>query len=74
MQIPEDQILSLLEGRGDDAAAQRAETELPDTVDTDAHAGLLSELGIDPAELLTTLGGGGLGGGTTGGIAGKLGL
>ena len=70
MQIPKDQILSLLKGQGDDAKAQQAETELPDTVDTDAHAGLLSKLGIDPAELLTKLGGGGI----AGGIAGKLGL
>lgn len=70
MQIPKDQILSLLKGRGDDAEAQQAETELPDTVDTDEHAGLLSKLGLNPAELLSELGGGGAGGG----IAGKLGL
>lgn len=66
MQIPKDQILSLLEGRGDDAQAQQAQGELPDTVDTEEHAGLLSKLGIDPAELIATSGGGG--------IAGKLGL
>lgn len=74
MQIPKDQILSLLKGQGDEAKAQQAETELPETVDTDEHAGLLSKLGINPAELLSKLGGGGAGGGIAGGIAGKLGL
>ncbi|WP_328291467.1 hypothetical protein OG218_01670 [Kineococcus sp. NBC_00420] len=70
MQIPKDQILSLLKGQGDDDKAQQAEGELPDTVDTDEHAGLLSKLGISPADLLSKLGGGG----AAGGIAGKLGL
>ncbi|GAB3471732.1 hypothetical protein AB1207_23895 [Kineococcus endophyticus] len=69
MQIPKDQILSLLKGQGDDAKAQQAESELPDTVDTDEHAGLLSKLGLNPAELIAKLGGG-----AGGGIAGKLGL
>ncbi|WP_380174371.1 hypothetical protein ACFEMC_05615 [Kineococcus sp. DHX-1] len=69
MQIPKDQILSLFKGQGDDAKAQQAESELPDTVDTDEHAGLLSKLGLNPAELLSKLGGG-----AGGGIAGKLGL
>lgn len=71
MQIPKDQILSLLQGQGDDAKAQQAQGELPDTVDTDEHAGLLSKIGISPAELIAKLGGGG---GLAGGIAGKLGL
>jgi len=70
VQIPKDQILSLLKGQGDDAKAQQAEGALPDTVDTDTHADLLSKLGISPAELIAKLGGGGL----AGGIAGKLGL
>jgi leucyl aminopeptidase (aminopeptidase T) len=74
MQIPKDQILSLLKGQGDDAKAQQAEGELPETVDTDEHAGLLSELGINPAELIAKLAGGGAGGGVAGGIAGKLGF
>lgn len=63
MQIPKQQILDLLKSRGDNAEADRADTELPEQVDTDQHRGLLSKLGINPADLL---GGGGL--------AGKLGL
>lgn len=69
MQIPKDQILSLLKGQGDDDKAQQVDSELPDTVDTDEHAGLLSKLGINPADLLSKFGGG-----AAGGIAGKLGL
>ncbi len=65
MQIPKDHILALLRSRGDTDKADQANSELPDQVDTDQHAGLLSKFGIDPKELL-----GGLGGG----LSGKLGL
>ena len=76
MQIPKDQILQLLQSRGDSDRAQQAEGLLPDQVDPDQHSGLLSQLGLDPQELLGLLGGGGggVGGGGLGGIAGKLGL
>ena len=76
MQIPKDQILQLLQSRGDSDRAQQAEGLLPDRVDPDQHSGLLSQLGLDPQELLGLLGGGGggVGGGGLGGIAGKLGL
>jgi hypothetical protein len=69
MQIPKEQILQLLRSRGEDAKADQADSELPDQVDTDQHAGLLQQLGIDPQDILGALGGGG-----AGGIAGKLGL
>jgi hypothetical protein len=61
MQIPKDQILELLRSRGDQDKASQAESELPDQVDTDQHAGLLQKLGIDPGDLVSQLGGGGLG-------------
>jgi hypothetical protein len=41
---------------------------LPDQVGTEQHAGILQKLGIDPQELLGSLGGG------AGGLGGKLGL
>ena len=69
MQIPKDQILQLLRSRGEQGKGDQAEGELPDQVDTEQHAGLLQRLGIDPQDLLGSLGGGG-----GGGIAGKLGL
>jgi len=69
MQIPKDQILELLRSRGQDDKAAQADSELPDQVDTEQHAGTLERLGLNPGELIGSLGGGG-----AGGIAGKLGL
>jgi len=65
MNIDKQQILDLLRTQGKDDQAQQAESELPDQVDTDQHAGLLEKLGININDLL---------GGAAGGIAGKLGL
>ena len=67
MQIPKDQILELLRSRGENDKAGQAEGELPDQVDTERDAGLLEKLGINPQDLLGSLGGGG-------GIGDKLGL
>jgi hypothetical protein len=66
MQIDKSQIIELLKSRGDDAKAGQADAELPDKVDTDAHAGLLDKLGIDVGDLVGKLGG-------LGGLGGKLG-
>jgi hypothetical protein len=65
MQIDKQQILDLLRSHGDGDRATQAEAELPDTVDTDQHAGLLEKLGINPQELL---------GGLAGGLGEKLGF
>lgn len=69
MQIDKNQILELLRSQGDDAKAQQADQELPGTVDTDQHGGLLSKLGLDPMDLIAKLGGGG----ALGGLGGMLG-
>lgn len=61
MNISKDQILQLLKDRGQPGQADQAATELPDQVDTDQHAGLLSKFGIDPKELLSKFGGSALG-------------
>jgi hypothetical protein len=65
MQIDKQQIIDLLKNRGDHDKAAQADSELPDTVDTDEHSGLLGKLGINPQELL---------GGLAGGLGDKLGL
>jgi hypothetical protein len=65
MQIPKDKILQLIRERAGDDKADQAAGELPDQVDPEQHADLLSKFGIDPQELLS----GGLGD-----VAGKLGL
>ena len=62
MQIDKSQILDMLRSQGDSAKADQADQELPDKVDTDQHADLLSKLGLDPSDLLSKRGGGGLGG------------
>lgn len=61
MQLDKKQILDLIRSKGGQQQADQADTELPDTVDTDQHADLLSKFGVNPSELL-------------GGIGGKLGL
>ena len=67
MQIDKAQILELLRSQGDEQKAQQADRELPGQVDTDQHAGLLEQLGLNPMDLISKLGGGG------GGLGGLLG-
>jgi hypothetical protein len=62
MQIPKQQILELLRSQGKDDKAGEADAQLPDQVDTEEHAGLLEKFGLTPADVLSKLGGGGLGG------------
>ena len=62
MQIPKEQIVELLRSQGKDDKAGEADAQLPDRVDTEEHAGLLEQLGLNPADVLSKLGGGGLGG------------
>jgi hypothetical protein len=57
VEIPKDKILELLRERGAEDKAAQADRELPDQVDTERDAGLLSKLGIDPQDLLGELGG-----------------
>ena len=45
MEIPEDAILEMLDGRSDDAKAQQARAELPDNVDTDRDQRLPAKFG-----------------------------
>ena len=59
MQIPKDAILNFLREQGDQGKAQQADSELPQQVDTERDAGLLQKLGINPADLIAKLGGGG---------------
>ena len=58
MEIPKDKIIELLRDRGQDDKADQADRELPDQVDTEQHADLLSKIGVDPDELAADLPGG----------------
>ena len=64
MQIDKSQIIELLKSRGEDDKASQAESDLPETVDTEEDAGMLGKLGVNPQDLLGELPGGlgGLGG------------
>ncbi|QXG77694.1 hypothetical protein KUM42_09450 [Modestobacter sp. L9-4] len=68
MNIDKSQILELLKSQGDNDKAAQADSELPDQVDTDQHAGLLQKFGINPMDLISKFGGGG--GGGLGGLLG----
>jgi len=65
MEIPKEKIVELLRDRGDDDKADQADRELPDQVDTQEHADVLSKFGIDEQELADKL---------PGGLGDKLGL
>ena len=58
LQIPKQQVLSLIERRMGPARAWAANSELPERVDLEQHADLLSTFGIDPQDLLGHRGGG----------------
>ncbi|MGH3001588.1 MAG: hypothetical protein ACRDM1_02780 [Gaiellaceae bacterium] len=72
MQIPKQQILRFIESRFGPDRAARADQQLPDQVDHEQHADTLSQLGVDPKELLAQSGGGGETSGQTGGGAGGI--
>jgi hypothetical protein len=51
MLIPKTMIVEQLRARGDADAAERADRELGEKVDTEQDAGLLAELHLDAAKL-----------------------
>jgi hypothetical protein len=59
MKIDRQHIIDFLRNRGDQDKADRAQSELPEQVDTDQHADKLSQLGVDIRNL--GAGAGGLG-------------
>jgi hypothetical protein len=69
VQLDKNMILDLLRQQGDSGKADQAQNELPDQVDTEQHADLLSKFGLDPQELIGKLAGGG--GGGLGGLLGR---
>ena len=70
MQFDKAQIIQLLLSQGKQDQAAQADSELPQQVDTDQHAGLLEKFGLTPEKVIAMLAGGGLGGGQQGGDQG----
>jgi hypothetical protein len=60
MKIDRQRIVDFLRNRGDHDQADRAQSDLPDQVDTDEHADKLSQLGVDIRDLGAGAGGLGL--------------
>ncbi|TJY72582.1 hypothetical protein E4J89_02630 [Arthrobacter sp. CAU 1506] len=58
MQIDKQQIIDVLKQMGNQDQAAKADSELPEKVDTQKDAGLLSGLGIDVDALLSNIPGG----------------
>jgi hypothetical protein len=57
MEIDKSQILDHLKSLGKHDEASKADSELPDKVDTDKHGDLLQKFGVNPQDLLGKLGG-----------------
>ena len=57
MQIDKQEIINLLNSRGQSDQAQQADQQLPDQVDHEQHADLLQQFGINPGDLLSKFGG-----------------
>ncbi len=57
MEFSKDQVLEFMREQGSSDQVSQAEQQLPDQVDTERDAGLLSRFGIDPQDLLTKFGG-----------------
>jgi len=71
MQIDKSMVLDLLQQQGKTSEAAQTDSELPQQVDTDQHAGLLEKFGLSVPELIAKFGGGGLGGGLGGLLGGR---
>lgn len=57
-EIPKAMIVERIRGLSGADRANEADNELPDKIDTDTDAGLLEKYGLDPNELIQSLGGG----------------
>ena len=57
MQIDKQKIIGMLKDRGEEDKASKADSELPDQVDTEKDQGTLKKLGLDPKELMSQFGG-----------------
>jgi hypothetical protein len=58
MEFDKQQVIQALESLGKHDQAQQAQSQLPETVDTEQHAGMLSDIGADIPQLVQHLTGG----------------
>jgi hypothetical protein len=62
VKIAKQELVRLLRTEGDNDTADKAESRLPDEIDTDGDAGQLAAIGLDGSTLQAKLAGGSLGG------------
>lgn len=61
MKLEKQELLKLLRTQGDNETADKAESQLPDEIDTDRDGEALDALGLDRTQLMGKLAGGGFG-------------
>ena len=62
MKLDKQEFVRMLRAQGDNDTADKAESGLPDEIDTDQDGDALDALGLDRTQLMAKLAGGGLGG------------
>jgi hypothetical protein len=61
VKIDKQELIKLLRTQGDNDTADKAESDLPDEIDTDRDGDALDGLGLDRTQLMAKLAGGGFG-------------
>jgi hypothetical protein len=62
VRIAKQELVRMLRTEGDNDTADKAESRLPDEIDTDGDADALAAIGLDRTQLQAKLAGGSLGG------------
>jgi hypothetical protein len=62
VKIAKQELVRMLRTEGDNDTADKAESRLPDEIDTDGDADQLASIGLDRSSLQAKLAGGSLGG------------
>ncbi len=62
MKLDKQELVRVLRTEGDNDTADRAESALPDEIDTDRDGDALDDLGLDRTQLMAKLAAGGFGG------------
>ena len=62
MRLGKQELVRMLRTEGDNDTADKAESGLPDEIDTDRDGDALDAIGLDRTQLMAKLAGGGLGG------------
>ena len=61
MKIDKQELVQVLRTEGDNDTADKAESQLPDEIDTDRDGDALDAIGLDRTQLMAKLAGGGFG-------------